>query len=184
MRAQQKGIVPLSQGYFPELRRNCMCLSTPIWVSSARKPKKTARKSAAAQTTEPLQRWQAAVEVIISFTISLRGEQWSISVCGCCNVMIRKTFCTFPNPSTNPQCTVSKQHTVWHWDNVLRQEQQFDWPLHFCLQWEISSSSTVKPEHCNILARLSCQGKTPPSEDFEKLTKVSNSTWFLNWGSG
>lgn len=28
-RAQQEGMVPLSQGYFPELCRNCKCLSTP-----------------------------------------------------------------------------------------------------------------------------------------------------------
>lgn len=35
--------------------------------------------------------------------------------------------------STIPRCWVSKQHAVWHWQRVLRQEQHFDWPLHFCL---------------------------------------------------
>lgn len=181
MRAQQKGIVPLSQGYFPELRRNCMCLSTPIWVSSARKPKETARKSAAAQTTEPLQRWQAAVEVIISFTISLRGEQWSISVCGCCNVMIQETFCTFPNPSTNPQCpnsTLSGTEIMFSGRNsnligLFTFVCNGRYPLR--AQWSLNT----------VTFWLGCHVKARPRPlKTEKLTKVSNSTWFLNWGSG
>lgn len=123
MRARQEGIVPLSQGYFPELCRNCKCLSTPTQCQ--------ARVSQKRQWGNQLQQY--------NFTSSKCNKQlktWPfyskcLSFCSCSNVMIQETFCT---KSTNPpsaQCPNS--HTVWHWHKVLRQEQQFDWPLHFCL---------------------------------------------------
>lgn len=128
---------------------------------------------------------KAAVKVI--FKLKFKEEfiyRWSWSI-----VMIQESFCMFPNPSTNPRCAVSKQHAVWHWHNVLRQGQRFDWPLHFCLQWKRSSVwaqgglTTVTIRLLGLLCQSS-GGRTirrspPPTEEIA--IKATNTNEF-KWG--
>lgn len=96
MKTQQEGTVPLSEGCFPELCRNCK-YQLPLGV-----------KYKSAKQDE----WGNQLQLIqlkCSKGVFKKKKQanGAISVCGYSNVMIQETFCAFPNPSTSPQRTVS-----------------------------------------------------------------------------
>lgn len=113
----EEGIVPLSQGYFAELCRNCYQL--PLGADC----------SLYNFTSTCVSSWGSDLLKERKKTHTLRGKCFCL--CRCSSVTIQETFGTFPNPLTNPRLGVCKQHSGT--DKVLRREQQFYWPLHVCL---------------------------------------------------
>ena len=86
MRARQEGTVPLSQGYFPELCRNCKCLSTPTGCQAREGQKRQWGNQL--QLIQPnlskgnKQLWKRSFsrKKKKKEKKSLRGKQWSLSL--------------------------------------------------------------------------------------------------------
>lgn len=85
MRARQEGIVPLSQGYFPELCRNGKCLSTPTRCQARVGQKRqwdseiscSLYNFTSSKCNKQLKTWSFRRR---RKKISLRGKQWNVSL--------------------------------------------------------------------------------------------------------
>lgn len=89
--------------YFPKLCKKKVFISLDV---KQEKAKRYSEEISCSLNTTPISSYRSD---------DSKEKKWSeMSLCTCSNVMMWENFCTFSNPSSSPQCAVSKQHTIWY----------------------------------------------------------------------